>query len=108
VSVGFIPTGKGHYGAGNEGVNKPDETYYYGGQELLEVSIVNIPANPNAVRVRSEDPDVVDEGSYVAELRAAELARQGEEEERKAREIAVANAEKERKLKIAEAIYNIS
>jgi len=48
VSVGFVPTAKGHKGNEERGEN-PD-VYYYNGQELLEVSIVNIPSNANALR----------------------------------------------------------
>lgn len=50
VSVGFMPTGEGQYGtvdAQGKSINK--ETYYYEGQELLEVSVVNIPSNPEAL-----------------------------------------------------------
>lgn len=48
VSVGFMPTAEGHWGDKRSGED-PD-VYYYDGQELLEVSVVNIPANANAVR----------------------------------------------------------
>ena len=57
VSVGFSPIGKGSWGKGDEGPGQPNETYYYAGQELLEVSVVNIPANPNALRRSAEDED---------------------------------------------------
>lgn len=57
VSVGFRPIGKGAWGKGDEGPGQPNETYYYAGQELLEVSVVNIPANPNALRRSAEDED---------------------------------------------------
>lgn len=57
VSVGFIPIGKGSWGKGDEGPGQPNETYYYAGQELLEVSVVNLPANPNALRRSAEDED---------------------------------------------------
>lgn len=50
VSVGFLPKGKGAWGKGEEAPGEARETYYYAGQELLEVSVVNIPANPNALR----------------------------------------------------------
>lgn len=50
VSVGFDPIGGGHWGEGDEYYGKPNETYYYDGMELLEVSIVHIPANKNAVK----------------------------------------------------------
>lgn len=49
VSVGFLPVGKGSFGEGADA-----ETYYFAGQQLLEVSVVNIPANPNALRKSME------------------------------------------------------
>ena len=48
VSVGFDQTAPGHWGSKDDGED-PD-VYYYNGQELLEISVVNIPANANAVR----------------------------------------------------------
>lgn len=48
VSVGFDVTAPGHWGDKKAGED-PD-VYYYNGQELLEVSVVNIPANSNAIR----------------------------------------------------------
>lgn len=51
VSVGFVEKGQGHWGLGAESAHGENPTYYFAGQELLEVSIVNIPANPNAVRL---------------------------------------------------------
>lgn len=45
VSVGFLPIGQGRFGEGQD-----SNTYYFAGQELLEVSVVNIPANPNALK----------------------------------------------------------
>jgi HK97 family phage prohead protease len=48
VSVGFLPTKPGHWGDKEKGED-PD-VYYFEGQELIEVSVVNIPANPNAVK----------------------------------------------------------
>ncbi len=50
VSVGFRAIGKGHWGEGEEALDGSNPTYYYAGQELLEISVVNIPSNPNAVR----------------------------------------------------------
>lgn len=50
VSVGFLEIGTGRYGEGEEARGKAKETYYFDGQELLEVSVVNIPSNPDAVR----------------------------------------------------------
>ena len=54
VSVGFLPIGKGAWGKGDEGPGEARETYYYAGQELLEISVVNIPSNANATR-KGED-----------------------------------------------------
>lgn len=55
VSVGFIPVSNenGEYsrkGIEEKGEN-PDANYLFG-QELLEISIVNVPANPDAVALR--------------------------------------------------------
>ena len=49
VSVGFLPIGRGKFGEGAE-----SEIYYFAGQELLEVSVVNIPANPKALKKSME------------------------------------------------------
>lgn len=54
VSVGFLPKGQGRWGDGEEARGEANETYYYVGQELLEISVVNIPANANATR-KGED-----------------------------------------------------
>lgn len=48
VSVGFNPTRRGHMGDPEKG--EQEGVYYYAGQELLEVSVVNIPSNPNALK----------------------------------------------------------
>lgn len=48
VSVGFRATKKGHMGDEERGED-PD-VYYYDGMELLEVSVVNIPSNANALK----------------------------------------------------------
>jgi hypothetical protein len=50
VSVGFIESIQGHYGEEAEAEGRENETYYFGGQELLEYSVVNIPSNPDAGR----------------------------------------------------------
>ena len=52
TSVSFLELEPGEYGPDNEGIGKPDETYYYGLRELVEYSIVNIPSNRNA-QIRS-------------------------------------------------------
>lgn len=48
VSVGFRATDPGHWGRKADGED-PD-VYYYNGQELMEVSVVNVPSNPDAVK----------------------------------------------------------
>jgi len=70
VSVGFLPLGKGEWGKGEEAIGGDNPTYYYAGQELLEVSVVNIPANPNALKKAFDA-----EEEEVRELREAEEAR---------------------------------
>jgi len=55
TSVGFLETKKGSYGEGIQAKGMEDETYYYGGQELLEFSIVNIPSNPAALKRAMRD-----------------------------------------------------
>ena len=64
VSVGFVPVGKGAWGEGQEALTGDNPTYYYAGQELLEVSVVNIPSNPNATKK-----------SYIEEAIEAEMER---------------------------------
>ena len=53
VSVGFRATAKGH--KGDESRGEDPNVYYYGGQELLEVSVVNIPSNANALKRSMEE-----------------------------------------------------
>lgn len=48
VSVGFREIGDGH--RGNEDDGEDPNLYYFHRQELLEVSIVNIPSNPKALK----------------------------------------------------------
>ena len=48
VSVGFRATAPGHWGRQMDGED-PD-VYYYNGQELMEVSVVNVPSNPDATK----------------------------------------------------------
>lgn len=86
VSVGFLPMGKGSWGKGEEALDGENPTYYYAGQELLEVSVVNIPANPNALKksieARDEEmaelrrqatPEPVGDGSKALEMEATRL-----------------------------------
>lgn len=58
VSVGFSAQGA-HWGEGEEAADGAKPTLYYTGLELLEVSVVTIPANPNAVR-RSISEEMTD------------------------------------------------
>lgn len=50
VSVGFIETCRGCWGEGEEAEDGTNPTYYYGGQELLEMSVINIPSNRNVLK----------------------------------------------------------
>jgi HK97 family phage prohead protease len=59
VSVGFIETGEGRMGDEKRGQNP--EVYYFESQELLEVSVVSIPSNKNALKksLRSQTYDAL-------------------------------------------------
>lgn len=59
VSVGFIEIGEGRNGT--KDLEEDPELYYFEGQELLEVSIVNIPSNPKAQKkaLRSQAYDAL-------------------------------------------------
>lgn len=61
VSVGFLELGKGKYGQGEERQGGSQETYYFEGQELIELSIVNIPSNPEALKksIRSSNANAL-------------------------------------------------
>lgn len=62
VSVYFNPTKRGYWGMGEEAENGANPTYYYDGQELLEVVVVVLPGNPNSTRrTLGEDRDIVSE-----------------------------------------------
>ena len=50
TSVGFVETAKGHFGDGDESERGETPTYYFNQVDLIEYSIVNIPANANALR----------------------------------------------------------
>jgi len=54
VSVGFVEKGAGEMGRDDDGQD-PD-AYYFAGQELLEISVVNIPSNPEALKSRDFTP----------------------------------------------------
>lgn len=73
VSVGFVATGKGHWGNGQESLNGENPTYYFAGQELLEVSVVNIPSNPNALKKSIEAEMAILKADAEEETRNEEL-----------------------------------
>lgn len=73
VSVGFLALA-GEWGKGEEGPGQRNETYYYTSMELLEVSVVAIPANPNALKNAAEERD------RLAELREEAMAEEVKEE----------------------------
>lgn len=104
VSVGFLPIGKGEWGKGEEAVGGTKPTYYYAGQQLLEVSVVNIPANPNALKKAFDA-----EAEEVKALREAEEKRLKDEnkpdtqDKPKPETKAVDDLEIQRTLTVAEA-----
>ena len=51
VSVGFLPVGKGKHVEEEDG----REVYHFAGQELLELSVVNIPSNAMALKKSLRD-----------------------------------------------------
>lgn len=76
VSVGFRATAPGHWGRKADGED-PD-VYYYNGQELMEVSVVNVPSNPDAVKRSAAEE--------LARYERQEETKQSEEEGAKAPE----------------------
>jgi len=74
VSVGFRATAPGHWGKEVDG--EDPNVYYYNGQELMEVSVVNIPSNPEAVKRSAEE----ERAAHEAE-REAPAPEQPEQEE---------------------------
>jgi HK97 family phage prohead protease len=80
VSVGFRDLGGGSWGRGLEGPGEDNETYYYKKQELLEVSVVNIPANPNALKRSIKGQEEYDE---LSALRSKALKKDNPEEKEK-------------------------
>lgn len=85
VSVGFVPVGKGAWGEGEEALSGSNPTYYYAGQELLEVSVVNIPANPNALK-KSLEAQEEELAALRAEAQPAPEPEQDSEPEEPAKE----------------------
>lgn len=101
VSVGFLPVGRGQWGKDEEAPDGKNPTYYYAGQELLEISVVNIPANPNALKKGLEG--VEDE---LAQLRSeADIAPEPEQnpEEKNLEEVAPIMRQLELEVQIARA-----
>ena len=70
VSVGFRATKKGHMGDEERG--EDPKVYYYNGQELLEVSVVNIPSNANALKRSMEEEEASREYEEKPEIRKTE------------------------------------
>ena len=60
VSVSFSPTPRtvGHWGEGKESRDGEKPTFYFDGQELLEIAVVTLPSNKNATR-RNFENDIV-------------------------------------------------
>ncbi len=80
VSVGFRATKKGHMGDEDRGENT--DVYYYGGMELLEVSVVNIPSNANALKRAMEEERAnweLEETREIEEIRKPEEGSQDPE-----------------------------
>ena len=52
MSVSFSPTSRsvGHWGEGKESRDGEKPTFYFDGQELLEIAVVTLPSNKNATR----------------------------------------------------------
>lgn len=82
VSVGFMPVGKGQWGKDEESLDGKNPTYYYAGQELLEVSVVNIPANPNALKKGLELQDSEMEQLRSEFVKEVEIPEQEDDAER--------------------------
>ena len=104
VSVGFEEIGRGEFGQGDEGPTGKNPTYYFKGQRLLEVSVVNIPANPNALKdAMSPEKDRIEQLRQEAEAAAEEEAEKARAEAAQA----AAEAEKDKTIIIAEAALHI-
>lgn len=73
VSVGFEPKGQGAWGVGDQAAGKENQTYYFAGQELIEVSIVHVPSNKNAVKRALENLLTEEDVSEIPETRQTEV-----------------------------------
>jgi len=64
VSVGFVPlkNEEGKYGEERDGA------FYFHGQELLEVSVVNIPSNPKALKKSLDEMNEEEMRNYIKSL----------------------------------------
>ena len=71
VSVGFAPTAEGHWGRRAD--DEDPDVYYYNGQQLLEVSVVNVPSNPDAVKRSIEAERALHEGEREAEVEETKI-----------------------------------
>ena len=113
VSVGFMPVGRSKWGEGDEAADGGTPTLYFAGQELLEISVVNIPSNPNALRKELEGDEDEDQKDLGPEDEKHEeggdedpeeqKALDEEEEEEEEASASDDNEEIERSLTIAEA-----
>lgn len=95
VSVGFVPVGRGKWGTGSESANGSNATYYFAGQELLEISVVNIPSNANALKKSIDEEMEVLRSLESAEEEAPEVEETAEEvkEEKTEEEVAASDEE---------------
>ena len=119
VSVGFVPVGRSRWGEGDEAADGGTPTLYFAGQELLEISVVNIPSNPNALRKElevdtegeerpdeggdEEQKDLTDEEHEEQEEQEEQEEEQEEEEEEEEPSASKDKEEIDRSLTMAEA-----
>lgn len=80
VSVGFAATREGHWG--DKTRSEDPNVYYFDGQELLEVSVVNVPSNPDAVKRSIEAERALHEAERPAPEPEPEVTETHPEEER--------------------------
>ncbi len=77
VSVGFVPLKNedGKYGEERDGA------YHFFGQELLEVSVVNIPSNPKALKKSLDEMTEEEMRNYIKSLNEEVQVIEGQKEE---------------------------